>query len=33
MDYSRVEIAAGVRRRVWSCGFPLRMRCNEANGV
>jgi len=31
VDYSRVEIAVDARRRVWSCGLPLRMPCNKAD--
>jgi len=31
LDYSRVEVAADARRRGWSCGISLRIRCNKAD--
>jgi len=33
LDYSRVEVATDVRHRVYSCGCPSQMPCNEADTV
>ncbi len=31
--YSRVEVAADARHKVYSCGSPPQMPCNEADAV
>jgi len=33
VNYSRVEVAADTRRRGWSCGPSLRIRCNKVDAV